>query len=331
MEQPTHAHMEKPVKIMRRSIYTFLQYYQYFTTRPVLLIIPFSASVLLSQAVFASSPPPLLIIHGCYNSLFHTLRFSSPSQFVSLLNLNLSQTIFTSVFILPFALTSLVIAKSFIIQALIHHKSSLPLPSSSFRPVYKPLLLTQLCNLVLIIIVNVIAFSVLFLVFQSLDAFGFSTNNLLVLVSAKTVFYSFIANAGVICNLALVVAGVENCIGCMAIWKACLLSWKRKSMTLSMNLPVNLSILAIEGLFKYRVVRAYRLSGRLGPSMALEGMLISYLYSLLIVLDTIASCLFFKSCNTNYQTDNTEGIYYYHIRIVKKDDGNCSANSEFKC
>ncbi|CAL5325025.1 unnamed protein product [Camellia sinensis] len=289
-EESTYVHMENPRKIMRRSIHTFLKKFEYFTTIPLLLILPFSASVLLSQALSSSSSPLLLIIHACFEPIFHP-----SSQFLSLLNSNLSQNIFTSVFSLVFALTSLVIGKLLIIQTLIHHKSSFPLPFSSFMKLYKSQLLTQLCNSVLIVVVSAAAFSLLFVAFNTLESFGFSKTNPLALLVAKAVFYSILANVSLICNLALVVAGLENCTGFRAIYKACLLCWTRNSIALSMNLPINLGILAVEGLFRYRVVRAYHLVGRACPSMAFEGMFIACLYSILVVLDTIASCLFFKS------------------------------------
>ncbi|KAH7848181.1 hypothetical protein Vadar_034690 [Vaccinium darrowii] len=303
---------------MRRSIFTFLQYYEYFTTTPVLLILPFSASILLSQALSASSFSPLLNIHGWFKPL---MGFSPSSQFFSLLNIiNLSQTLFTSVFTLFFALTSLLIGKLLIIQALIHQKPFFQVPFSSFASLYKPLLLTQLCNSILISFINVSAFSLLFTAFNTLEAFGFTTNNPLLLLVAKAIFYSVLANASVICNLALVVAGWGNCTGFAAIRKACLLGWKRNSIIFSLNLPINLCMLAVEGLFGYRVARADHIIERSGLSLAMEGMLIAYLYSLLIVLDTIASCLFFKNTKEDLQTDYAAGGYYFQIKIVKKED-----------
>lgn len=79
-------------------------------------------------------------------------------------------------------------------------------------------------------------------------------------------------------------------------------------------------MLAVEGLFGYRVVRADHIIERSGLSLAMEGMLIAYLYSLLIVLDTIASCLFFKNSKEDLLTDYAAGVYYFQIKIVKKED-----------
>ncbi|OMP00978.1 hypothetical protein COLO4_12233 [Corchorus olitorius] len=101
----------------------------------------------------------------------------------------------------------------------------------------------------------------------------------------------------VISNLALVVAGMGTCKGYLAIYKACLLRKGKNSMALLLFLPINLGLVSIEALFQFRVIRVYQiLGGQINSSVALEGLLIAYLYSLLIVLDTIIYCLFYKNC-----------------------------------
>ncbi|KAF8399538.1 hypothetical protein HHK36_015405 [Tetracentron sinense] len=329
MEESLPIPMERTGKIIRRSIFTFLQNYQYFTSTVALLVFPFSASILLSQAVVPSSSPLLPIIHARLKSLFDASGLPSSSQFFYLLNLKLSQTISSSMFTIPFSLSFFLVAKAAIIQALYHHKPSLPNPSSSFICLYHPLLLTHLCNSFFILSANAAAFSLLFLAFNSLDASGFSSPNLILFLSAAgAVLYSVIlANALIVSNLALVVAGMENCGGYLAILKACVLIRGRTSTALSLAIPTNLGLAAVEALFQYRVVRAYHLSGMLGPNMALEGLFIAYLYSLLIVLDTVGSCIFLKSCKSDCLT-NQEGSYYYRIKLAEEEDSGLSANSK---
>lgn len=293
------ALMERTGKIIRWSIYTFLKEFQYFTTTPVLLMLPFSASVLLSQAVFWSSSPPPSAIHAYFKSLFHAAGFSSSWLWVSLPNLNLSQTICHHVLSLPFMFSSLVIAKASIIQALYRHKPSLPPPFSSFTSLYKPLLATHLCNLMVNININIAAFN-------TIKAFEFFSYNPILLLVTRTVFYTILANMVVICKLALVVAGTGNCSGYMAIQKALLLRRRTNSMALLLALPINCGLAAIEALFRYRVVRAFHLSGGPSVSMALEGLFVAYLYSVLLVLDTVTCCLFFKSCRSNIWTDEVD-------------------------
>jgi hypothetical protein len=297
MEEAPSAVMERAGKIIRLSIFTFLKDFQYFTTTAVLLMLPFSASVLLSQALFPSSSPPSSIIHVHFKSLFHAAGFPPSWLFVSLLNLNLSQTIFSYLLSLPFILSSLIIAKASVIQALSDHNHKPPF--SSFMSLYKPLLITHLCNLILNMTINMAAFNTI------RASVLFSSNPIFLLV-ITTVFYTVLANMVVVCNLALVVAGMGSSNGYLAIRKALLLRRDTNSTTLLLSLPLSCGLAAIEALFRYRIVRAYHLHGRPRASMALEGLLVGYLYSLLVVLDTIACCLFFKSCRSNFWIDEED-------------------------
>ncbi|XP_010258424.1 PREDICTED: uncharacterized protein LOC104598194 [Nelumbo nucifera] len=308
-------------KIVRRSIFTFLKHYQHFTSIAALFVFPVSVSVLLSQVVLPSFSPLLQIIHARLQSLFHAAGFPPSLPFFSLLSLKLSQTISSSILTVPFTLSFLLIGKACVIQILHHPKLSLSSSLSYFAFLYSRLLLTYLCNSFVILAANAAAFSILFLTFNSFDAFGFSSPNFLLLLSAAgAVLYSVVlANTLVICNLALIVAGMENCSGYLPILKACVLIKGRASKALSLALPINLGLAAIEALFQYRVVRGHHLYDRYGPSVALEGILIAYLYSLLVLLDTIVSCIFFKSCKSASQM-HSQGRYNYQMGIAEENN-----------
>ncbi|TXG57602.1 hypothetical protein EZV62_015431 [Acer yangbiense] len=88
-------------------------------------------------------------------------------------------------------------------------------------------------------------------------------------------------NMLVISNLALVVAGMEDCKWFEAIYKACLLRKGNHSMALLVAFPTNLGFAAIDGLFRFQVLQVYHSLGRLSATLALEGVLIAYLYSIL--------------------------------------------------
>ncbi|XP_022740688.1 uncharacterized protein LOC111292525 [Durio zibethinus] len=213
MEETPSVLMGCAEKIIRNSIHTFLKYFHYFTAIPVLLLFPFSASVLLSQAFFKYYAPFSETIDVQFDSIFDLAGFSFWSQLKS-------QTIFPFVFTLPFALSSFTMAKASIIQALNHHKPSLQAPFFSFISLYKPLLLTQLCSLVLIIGINSAIFSLLFISLNSLKPFRLPYISLII-PAFGAVFYSFLANTVMVSNLALVVAGMGTCKGHVAIYKAC--------------------------------------------------------------------------------------------------------------
>ncbi|GAV71546.1 hypothetical protein CFOL_v3_15038 [Cephalotus follicularis] len=323
--------MAKTTSIIRRSIYAFLQNYQYFTTTAAFLAFPYAASILLSQAVVPSSSSLLPAIYHRIETLFHAAGIPPSSLFFNILNLKISQTISSSILTLPFTLTFFLIAKASIIQAFNNPKSTLPPSSFSIFSIFNPLFVTHMLNSFLILSTNATAFSILFFAFNFLEGFGFSSPNFLLIISAAgAVFYSVaLANTLIICNLALVLSGMEKSGGYLAILKSCVLIRGRTSQALSLAVPVNLALAAIEALFQYRVVTAYHVAGSTSYSMALEGMLITYLYSIFVVLDTVVSCLFFKSCKSGSCIDQ-EDENSYSIEIEDEDPGNYASlkNSE---
>ncbi|KAJ7956428.1 putative Transmembrane protein [Quillaja saponaria] len=315
--------MEKIGKILRSSIHIFLQNYHYFTSTAALLAFPFSVSVLLSQALVPASPPPLPTIYNRLRTLFDAAGFPSSSQFFTILSQKLSETIFSHIFTLPFTLTFLLIAKACIIQSLNHTKPTSPHSFTSIISIYKPILLTFLCNSFLILSANTTFFCLIFFVFNFFDGFGFSSSNFLLFLSAAgAVLYSIIvANTFVICNLALILSGMEGCGGYISILKACVLIRGRTSMALFLALPVNLALAAIEALFHFRVMRAFIFAEKPASSIIIEGIFIAYLYSIFIVLDTIVNYMFFKSCKAA-SSINQEGENFYRIEFSEK--GNCN-------
>ncbi|OVA08827.1 hypothetical protein BVC80_8803g21 [Macleaya cordata] len=329
MEVNPSIPMERTGKIIRRSIHTYLKNYQYFTSTTALLIFPVSVAILLSQAIIPSSSFLLPTIYTRLESIFYAAGFPESSQFFSILNLKLSQTICSSIFTLPFTLSFLLFAKSSIIKALHHQNPSLRPSFSSIFPLCYPLLLTHLCNSFVILAANASALAILFLTFNSIDAFGVSSPSFLLFLSATgAVLYSVIlAHTIITCNLALIVAGMENCGGYLAILKACVLIRGRSSTTLLLALPFNLGLAAVEALFQYRVVRLSLLSDKFSSSMAFEGLVIAYLYSILILLDTITTCEFFKSSKSNYRMD-LEDKYYYLIELLPEEDSGAFTNSK---
>lgn len=270
---------------MRKSVSTFLKHFQYFTTTPVLLLLPFSSSVLISQPLFTSSDS----------------RFSNSSKYFSQTLISSSSTIL----ITAFALSSLLIAKASVIRSLNRPKS----PSfSSCLPLYKPLVLTHLFNITLCTSINITRIFLLSRIFSPSGSFRFF--NPTIQTVCGLVLYAFLANIILLCNLALVVAGMENCSGYKAIHKAYLVRKGRNSTVLVSAFATNLGLASVEALFRFRLVRSQHLNERpiISLSMSLEGILIAYLYSIIIVLDTIACYYFIKSCRSDSSAENPNGF-----------------------
>uniref|UniRef100_M4D907 Transmembrane protein n=1 Tax=Brassica campestris TaxID=3711 RepID=M4D907_BRACM len=298
--------MEEPSKIMRRSIYTFLKHYDRATTAAA-LVLPFSAALLLSQPFFSSSSSSL---HGKLNMLFRGAGFSSSLDFFNILSLKLSQTLSSSLFTLPFALTFLLFSKAYIIKLLSnsHGDSSL---------YYFRLLRTYICNSFFLLSANASAFALFFVSFNLIESFGLSSRNFYTLFSlSSAIIYSIIlANAFVISNLALVSSTSSSSGGYTTILKACLLIQGRTSTALALSLPTNLCLAGVEALFQYRVVSSYYKGDRGITSIALEGAFIAYLYALFLVLDTIVNYLFYQSCVKNDEDQRISREDEYSIKI----------------
>ncbi|KAL3513134.1 hypothetical protein ACH5RR_025851 [Cinchona calisaya] len=311
MEEYSRYPMENAVRIIRRSIYTFLQKYQCFTTTGALLVFPFAGLVLLAEASVPSSSL-LQVIHIRLQSLFDAAGFPRSLEFFTILNLKLSQTIATSFLVFPFTLTFFLFAKAFIIQVLYSYKPISQSVIPTISSLYSPLFVTQLFNMLIIISANATSFCLLLFAFNVVDGLGLlNMKSLLFFSATAAVLYSIIlANALIICNLGLILSGMEKCGGYFAILKACVLIRGRTATALSLALPINMALAATEALFQYRIVGDYYHSETPKSSMVFEGMFIAYLYSVLLILDTIVCCEFYRSCKASNQLDLETGHYY---------------------
>ncbi|KAL0335600.1 UNVERIFIED_CONTAM: hypothetical protein Sradi_4771900 [Sesamum radiatum] len=319
--------MGKAGAVIRRSIFSFLQNYHYFTSMPALLAFPFAVSTLLSQSLISSSSL-FPLVHGRLSSLFLAAGFPPSSELFTVLGLKLSQTILTFFFVCPFMFSFLLLSKASVIKAIGHHKPAEQPSFSSWIPLFCPLLITQLCNSLVILAANATCFFLLVIFFNFFDVLGLSSPRSQLLLSATgAVIYSIIlANAYITCNLALVLAGMEKRGGFISILKACVLIQGRTATALSLAVPINMALAAIEALFQYRVVSAYHRAKGPDSAMLLEGMLIGYLFALLVVLDTVIGCVFWKNCKTDIQTDQEET--YAHRIEIREIDGNFFAKTE---
>ncbi|CAL9764067.1 unnamed protein product [Musa acuminata subsp. burmannicoides] len=288
--------MAKAVKIVRRSLHAFSRSYQAFAAVAALLVFPASAATLLAQSLPSLSSPILRSISSRLAFLFEAAGFP-PSQFFSLLNSKLSQSIFTFVSTLPFALTFSLLAKASVLRTTYGIRRR---GAASLLRLYPSLALTHLFNSLLVLSANAAVLSLLFLAFNVLDALHLSSSgSVLVLSASGVILYSFVlANAVATCNLSVVISAVDGRGGYHSILKTLVLLRGRTATAISLTLPASLGMAAIEALFQYRVVRPYRLTARFHPSAIWEAFSIGYVHSLLVVLDTIMACVFLRSCRS---------------------------------
>ncbi|KAJ0980220.1 hypothetical protein J5N97_008475 [Dioscorea zingiberensis] len=322
--------MEKATMIIRRSVNTFLYSYHTFSSIAALLVLPVSVSILLSQALISSSssssssPLLLLTITSRIQSLFDAAGFPSSSLLFSFLNTKLSETSFSFVFAFPSSITFLVLAKASVVLTIFEfprHKVAPP-PLSSLLRIYRPVLGTFLLSSLIFISINAAIFSLLFLAFSLVNFLGFSSNNSVFGLSAfGAILYSVIlAFTIVICNLAIIVSAVENSSCFLSVLKACMIIRGRISTALILALFSNLMMAAVEALFQYRVIRPYHLNRKFNLALVGEGFSIIYMHSILIVLDVILTCMFYKSCKSGEQP-NWDRDDHHHIELEAEEKG----------
>ncbi|KZV56535.1 hypothetical protein F511_16134 [Dorcoceras hygrometricum] len=286
--------------IMRRSIFTFLKDFQLFTLFPCLIAFSYAVSVLMSQSLVSSSHV-FVLIHGRMRSLFLAAGIPPSSEIFAFFNLKLSETVFTFLIALPFSFSFLLLAKASVIRALDHRRLEKSYPFSSWLSEFNTLCVTQLWNSLVMLSANATSFCILSISFNLFDVLGLSSKGSILLLSATgLVIYSIVlANSYITCKLALVLSGMEKQGGFASILKAFFLIRGRTLTALSLAVTLSLGLAAIEALFQYRVAKAYHESMTLSSSMVLEGMLVSYLYSILLVLDTVNDCVFVESCRND--------------------------------
>lgn len=323
--------MKGTSKIIRSSVYIFLSNYHYFTFS-ALFALPFSATILITQALvpYASI---LLPIQNRLQALLYAAGLPPSSEFFNILSVKLSETITSSILVLPFAFSFLLIAKASVIKALSQQNTSLPPQITSFIPILSSIFLTQIWNSLLILSVNATSISIISIAFNFLDVFNLlsTPTSILLFSAAAALLYSiFLANAFIIGNLASVSSGMETKGGYMSIIKACVLIRGRNSKAISLALPLNMAFAAIEALFQYRVVGAFSSTGFPTFSMTLEWLVIAYLYSIFIVLDTIISCMFFKSCKTAFYVEDQEIRFSHYVDISQEDQEHIISYAKLK-
>ncbi|GER53103.1 L-arabinose transport system permease protein AraP [Striga asiatica] len=290
--------MSKTTGIIRKSIFAFLRNYGYYIFAPTLLAFPYASAYLIAQSLIPSSRlfPP---IHDRLISLFLSAGFPPSSRLFSILTVKLSQTLLTSLLVSPFAFSFLLLAKASVIVKSLHPRkknTEFTFTAWKEKAILRPILVTQFCSSLVILSANAACYFFLTVFFKFLDFL--SLPSLAGVVGGLVVYSIVVANSYVLCNLALVLSGVEGECGFVSIAKACVAVRGRTGIGLWLAVVANVCFAAIEALFEYRVMRAYygEVSGRNSGLLVMEGVFVSCLYAVFVVLDTIIACEFLRWC-----------------------------------
>ncbi|KAJ3675573.1 hypothetical protein LUZ60_004615 [Juncus effusus] len=308
--------MVSGIKILRRSLHAFFKNYHLFTSIASLILLPFSLTLLLSQSLLFIPKSPLnSAIFSRFQLIFASAGFPSKSPFFALLNSKLSQSIFSFFVTLPFALTSLLISKAYIIKIIIR-----PPSNPTEIQLYKSLLHTHIFNSLAILSSNAAFFSLFFLFFNTFGALSLTSNHIVFTLSALgVIFYSiFLAKTYVVCNIASVITGSEKLSGYMAIIKSIMILKGRTATAIAVSLPASLCTASIEALFQFRVMKPFKNDGKLSFGGLSEAILIGYMYSIVVVIDTIVTCMVYKSHKGSFACFD---LRYYGDILERKERG----------
>ncbi|KAG6527791.1 uncharacterized protein LOC122043664 [Zingiber officinale] len=286
--------MAAAMKTIRRAFLAFFRSYPAFAGTAALLSFPFSAASLLAHSLGRSSPALLRPVSSRLGLLFHATGFP-PSHLFTLLHSRLSLSIFASAATLPFDLTFLVLAQAAVVRVIYRRPTSTP-SLFSLRRLYPALALTHLRNALFVLAANAAVLSILCLAFNALATLRLSTGAAILAVSASgVILYSFsVASASAACNLATVISASEGGAGWRALREALAVVRGRTATAVALSLPASLGTAAIEALFRFRVAAARPCQAQ----VVWEALVIIYMRSLLLVLDTIIACVFINECSS---------------------------------
>jgi len=140
------------------------------------------------------------------------------------------------------------------------------------------------------------------------------------------------AHAMIVCNLATVVCVMEAdcCYGLDAVFKAMYLIRGRTQIALLMALVANMSLALVESLFQYRVMGMkhgssfYNENSSRITSLAIEASLLIFMYSMVGVMESVISCVFYYICKSSRLELGTYSCLNYSSFLNPvKDDFSC--------
>ncbi|CAA0826860.1 Unknown protein [Striga hermonthica] len=294
---------------MRKSISTFLTHLPIFTSKPSFFAFPFALSSLLLLPLSSSSPafPSTLSL---LRSLFLSSGFPPSSDLFPFLTFKLTHTLLSFLFLLPLTLSSLLLSKSFVIRTLFPTTTS----SSSSLSLLFPLVVTYLCNVLVILSANIACFSLLVILLNLSGDHAF----LVAASAAGAVAYSIVAaNAYVVCGMALIVSGAEGIMGFRAVikaWDVVVVRGKATATALALAVSVNAALAGVEAIFHYRVVVVRVMSWH----VAAEAVVIGYMYAVVLVVEAIFGCVLYKAVTgSSERGDGGRSIFGGKEKLLK--------------
>ncbi|XP_010258644.1 PREDICTED: uncharacterized protein LOC104598320 [Nelumbo nucifera] len=126
------------------------------------------------------------------------------------------------------------------------------------------------------------------------------------------VFSIIFANATIICNLAIVISVLEDISGPQALLRSGVLIQGQTQVGLIIYLGSTIGMALVEGLFENRVKT---LSYGDGPSRIWEGPLLVIMYSIVVLVDSMMSAVFYFTCRSS-SIESSEGEANTTLEVI---------------
>ncbi|GFQ02044.1 hypothetical protein PHJA_002348300 [Phtheirospermum japonicum] len=301
-ESDYHFHPMSALEILRETVRILRYNSGGFMAIAALLICPVSAVVLLSNVLIDQS----LIKRLSLRLMLVAKSSGLPLRpFIKHSCQKLSEMAVSITMCFPLFITLSLLSKAAVVYSVDCTYSRKKFDPSKFyviiSKIWKRIVFTYLW--VCVVISGCLTLFLVFLVIVSnvFLSMGFPPD--LILYPAMVVGFLFsivIANAIIICNLAVVISVLEDVSGPQALLRSSSLIRGQTQVGLLIFLGSTMGMAFVEGLFEHRVKT---LSYGDGSSRIWEGPLLVVMYSFVVLIDSMMSAVFYFSCKS-YRMEN---------------------------
>lgn len=320
-----HFHSISALEILRETVRILRYNLTGFMAILAVLICPVSAvllsNVLVNQSLVRRLTLRLLLVaKSCGLPLKPFIKHSSQK---------LSEMVISVTLCFPLFITLSLLSKAAVVYSVDCTYSRKKFDSSKFyvivSNIWKRVVMTYLW-VCLIISSFLTLFIVLLVVVSSVFlVMGFPSD--LILYPAMVVGFLFsiiIANAIIICNIAIVISVLEDVSGPQALLRSSSLIKGQTQVGLLIFLGSTIGMAFIEGLFEHRVKT---LSYGDGSSRIWEGPLLVLMYSFVVLIDSMMSAVFYFSCKS-YRLESGNGEDESVLEVLAIPSGSTIAQSD---
>ncbi|KAM7250054.1 hypothetical protein ACFE04_021937 [Oxalis oulophora] len=219
-----------------------------------------------------------------------------------------SESVISSAMCFPLFVTLSLLSKAGVVYSIDCTYSRKSIETLKFfliiRKLWRRLVSTYLWVSTVIVGCITLFFVLLISICSTFSVVGFSPDlNVYAAVMVGLVFSIAFANCIMVCNIAIVIAVLEDVSGPQALLRSLILIRGQTQVGLLIFLGSTIATAFVEGLFEHRVKT---LSYGDGSSRVWEGPLLVLMYSFVVLVDYMMSAVFYYSCKS-YRMEASEG------------------------